>query len=137
VPVAFKLVKLPVPELSVAILPTVAVNVLTTAVTAFRMLVPKFPVTVRLLAVVLPIVEDPDTVRLVPNIVCIAPVCATKLVKVVDAKVELPDTARFVVLKVFTFKTLAPRFPVTVRLLAVVEARVDEPETVRLLPRIV
>jgi hypothetical protein len=118
-------------------LPTVAVNVLTTAVTAFRMLVPKFPVTVRLLAVVLPIVEDPDTVRLVPNIVCIAPVCATKLVSVVDASVDDPDTARFVVLKVFTFKTLAPRLPVTVKLLAVVEARVDEPETVRLLPRIV
>jgi hypothetical protein len=56
---------------SVALVP---IKLVTVSVIAFKILVAKFPVTVRFETVVEPSVEDPVTVRLVPNIVCIAPV---------------------------------------------------------------
>ena len=55
-----------VPELTVLMLPVEAVRVVNTAVIALSTLVAKLPVTVRLLAVVLPSVEEP-TVKILPN----------------------------------------------------------------------
>lgn len=53
-----------VPELTVLMFPVLAVKVVNIAVIAFKIFVPKFPVTVKLLAVVLAIVDDPLTFRL-------------------------------------------------------------------------
>lgn len=65
------------------------------AVKAFNTLVAKFPVTVKLEAVVDAIVDDPDTVKFVPRIVCKAPIPATKFVSVVEPRVEEPTVKKF------------------------------------------
>jgi hypothetical protein len=65
VPVAFRLVPFIVPPLIVLIFPVVAVKVVNTDEIAFKTLVAKLPVTVKLLAVVLAIVDEPDTFRFV------------------------------------------------------------------------
>ena len=79
------LVKFPVPEFRVAILPVEAVRVVNTAVIAFRMLVARLPVTVKLLAVVEASVEEPLTVRLVNS-----PVAKDKIFPRIFVTVVLP-----------------------------------------------
>ena len=87
---ALRLVVLIVPEFVVAKFAVVAVSVVKTAVTAFNIFVARFPVTVRLVAVVEARVEDPLTVRLVKNPVAKASMFPRILVTVVEARVVLP-----------------------------------------------
>lgn len=88
-----------VPEFTVAMLPVEAVNELNTAVTAFNTFAARFPVTVRLLAVVEANVDDPETVKLVKNPVAKAAMLPRILVTVVDARVEEPLAFKLVVLR--------------------------------------
>lgn len=95
--------KLPVPEFKVLMLPVTVVMVVNTAVSAFKILVAKFPATVRLDAVVEASVEEPETVRFVPKIVCSAPVLATKLASVVDPSVDEPTVKKLAATRVPVF----------------------------------
>jgi hypothetical protein len=76
-------------------LPVVPFMVAIVAVIAFKIFVAKLPVTVKLLAVVDPIVDEPDTFRLVKYAVAKERMLPSMLVTVVDPNVELPVVNRF------------------------------------------
>jgi hypothetical protein len=125
---AFKVVTFPVIAVSVEAIAFENANV--------------FPVT--FVTVVEPRVEEPivnifpntpvPTTVVEPTLSAVsAPVCAVKLVSVVDASVDDPDTTRLANVPVLIERVFAPRFPVTVRLEIVVEASVDDPEVTRLI----
>ena len=67
---------------------------------ALKTLAAKFPVTVKLDAVVEAIVDEPETVRLVKKPVAKAAIFPRIFVTVVDARVDEPETVRFVITEV-------------------------------------
>jgi hypothetical protein len=146
-------------------------------VIAFNIFPARFPVTVKLIAVVEARVELPETVRLVKNPVTKAEIFPRIFVNVVEARVEEPEIAKFVpeifvddrfvcvalvivplvelifvrtippadkvvivafvivafpTISLLTLNVFPERFPVTVKLLAMIEARVELPEVIKL-----
>lgn len=81
----------------------VAFIVVKNPVIAFKMLVPKFPVTVRLDAVVEAIVDEPLTFKLVKYPVTNDAIFPKMLVTVVEPRVELPTVKKFAATSVPVF----------------------------------